>query len=398
MDIKIIENFHEFTGEYLTGDYVLERVVCSSEYADIEGLKLYIYNINKNVRNEISPLLPKYNLGDIYNVVNSKEYVYFLTGSSGEEDLFDFCFMRYNIFDETTEPIFSFSGHIEEYVSKYRLCFYILNDMYVLMQRKERVSNISGTYSGYFKYSLKLYNIIEDSTYDVYDENLNRNGIVSMEAVSDTVVLMKTGFSLLPDSRYNIFEKEEVPVESISFINVGQFISDIMIGQTNINTEIIDQAYYTRTFPYAYVNKEYVIYSAVNLETKEEEVIFYNYNTKEQKNCINKNVIRMTDLAKIHMINNVPYIFMVTDNKYNFINLDTMKTDISFDTDLTIRDAKEDIFIVSGTYKKGFFKKSDIPFFEVYTSTPKQQLLLREKGEYVCSVYTEKDELYIFTL
>ncbi len=394
MEIKIVKNSHQFSGEYLMGDYVLETVVNKS--AIVPTVKLFIYNISSNIRNEISPKLPKYILGGIHNISVNKENVYFITESSNKDGLFDFCLVRYNITSQVTEPVYTFNADIEQYVNDNKLELFILNDMYVLMQKEELVTNISNTYSGYFSYELKLYNILEDKTYNVFDENLNKNGIISMEAVSDTVAVMKTGFSLLPDSRYNIFEKEEVPVESISFVNIGQFISDIMIGQNNININIIDQAYFNRTFPYVKTQGDYIIYSAVSLDTKEEEVVFYNYSTKERKNCINKEVIRMTDLAKIHFINNTPYILVNRDSNNNFINLDTMKIDFSFDNSLTLNDVYDNIFILSGTYTKGIFKKSDVPYFEVYNALPKKQLLLREKGQYICSVYTQNDELYVF--
>lgn len=395
MEIKIVKNSHEFEGVYLTGDYVLETTYVNDEDESVRKYELYLYDIKNNEREIICKSLPKYDLGSITNVSVNRENIYFITGDEVNNG-FEASLVRYNICTGNSEIVYSFAVNLSEYWNTYRLRIFVLNDMCVLLQKEEKISNMSNTYSGYFKYELKLYNVAEDKIYDVLDENLNKNGIDKMEAVSETIAVIKTGFSLLPDKRYNVFEKEEVSVEGISFLNIAQFISNIMIGQNNITMDVMDQGYYTRTFPYMRVEKDVVIYSAVNTESKEEEVVIYNFVKKEKKNCINKNVVRMSDLAKIHTINGIPYLMLTTNKKTSFINLETMKAEIEFDHDVSIKNVFNDVFVVTGTYKKGIVRKVDTPYFEVYAGVPKKNKLIREKGEYICSVYTDNDELYIF--
>jgi len=253
---------------------------------------------------------------------------------------------------------------------------------------------LAETFYDYTKHSLKLYNINEERLYDVLDENFTKNGIEAMYAVTESTAILKTGFSLLPDNKYNLYEREEMSVETIAIVTIGQLISDIMIGQNNISTNIIDQAYCTRTFPNISFTNGYLKYSAVNLETRTEEVIWYDVETKEVRNCINKNVIRMTDLAYICFVDDKPWIKVNQNNNVIFVNIDDMNNKIKFNVELDFKDIVGDFFVLTGRSTKGIFKKNFYDFFEIYSVNNK--LLLREKGTYLFSVCTEKNEIYIF--
>lgn len=397
MDIKIVQNSRLLSGQYLKGDYVLETVQEESEYENIPKSRLFLYHVKDNIKEEIAPNLPKYHIGGIYNINKNSDYIYFL--SILEDKKMDgkkeFLLVRYHIFERTEETIYFFEDDIEQYRFHCQIKCFVFDDAYLLLQKAVRTWNISKTYSGFFQYDLKLCNLEDGTVCEVQDENLNKNGIDSMYAVSDTMAVLKNGFSLLPDCRYNIFEKEEVSVESISLINIRQFVSDLMIEKSNITLDVIDQAFYNRTFPYVFVSGEYVTYSAVNLETKEEEVCFVHCDTRESKTCINQNVIRMTDLASPFVIDNTPYLLMSAEKENNFVNLNTRNTDFSFSDNLTLQTVENHFVILTGKELKGFIKKTEVPFFEVY-AMPREKLLLKEKGEYLFSIYTENDELYVF--
>lgn len=394
MEINIVKNSSINNGKYLKEGHILETVIGKSHYEDISTIRLFLYNVRENTKTEIAPKLLKYVLGEVTNVSKNSDYIYFVTASQKEDDIYDACIVRYNFIKNLTEPIYSFEINMEEYNSVYRLKLFILNDICVLMQRDELVANFAETFYDYNKHTLKLYNINEECIYEVLDENFIKNGIESMNVISDSTAVIKTGFSLLPDNKYNLYEKEEMSVETISIVTIGQLISDIMIGQNNISTNIIDQAYCLRTFPTLEVVDEYLKYSAVNLETREEEIFFYNVDTKEVRSCINKNVIRMTDLAKIYFIDKKPWIMVNSESNIVFVNIDDMNNKLSFEAGLDFKSITGELIILSGEASKGILKKNYYDFFEIYSVNNK--LLLREKGTYLFGICTENNEILIF--
>lgn len=394
MEIKIVKNSSIENGKYLKNGFVLESIDFKSQYEDISMTRLFLYNIFDNTKIEIAPKLDKYVLGEIFNISNNSDFIYFITASVKDSDIYDACIMRYNFITAITEPVYSFNINMEDYNSIYRLKVFVLNDICILLQKDELVCNMAETFFDYNKHSLKLYNINEKIMYDVMDENFIKNGIECMYAVSDSTAIIKTGFSLLPDNKHNIYEKEEVSVETIAYITIGQLVSDIMIGQNNISTNIIDQAYYTRTFPNIKVVNEYLIYSAVNFDKREEEVFIYNTDTKEVKSCINQNVIRMSDLANIHFAINKLWIQLNRKDNIIFVNFDDMSNKIVFENDFEFEEIVGDVFVLKGKATKGLFKKTNYDFFEIYAAN--NILLLREKGIYLFGVSTEDNEIYIF--
>ena len=175
------------------------------------------------------------------------------------------------------------------------------------------------TYSDFFKFDQRLYNLKDNTEYDITDENFNNNGISYIIPISENQCVIKTGFSLLKDNRYNMLEKKECSLESVSFVNISQMISDLVITDNAITLDTIDQAFYTTTIPYIKKEGNYLIYSCVNNATKEEEVKFYNLSNNEVRSCINQDVIRFSDLAKAYVINSEPYICIDKDKEYSFL-------------------------------------------------------------------------------
>ena len=55
---------------------------------------------------------------------------------------------------------------------------------------------------------------------------------------------------MLEDNRYNELEEDEASLETVSLVNIGQMISDLIISQERIVHTTLDQAYYKTTIPY----------------------------------------------------------------------------------------------------------------------------------------------------
>lgn len=401
MEIKILQNADWRDGKYLKENLVLEKSEYESEFPYINRIKYDLFNLETNERVEILPNIEKYNIGDIINVSMYSEYLYFvnLYENNGNDTSDDnvinvsISIIRYNIITKETLSLYSYNDNIMELNKTKRLKLFVINNLYLIIQNEYLVQNSSQTYAGFFKFDLKMYNLKDDTEYIITDENFIKNGISDIIPLSETQAVIKTGFSLLEDNRYNVLEQEECSLESLSFVNISQMISDLIIGQTSIALETIEQAYYTNTISYVKKSKNYLIYSCINNETKEEEVKFYNLTTKEIKSCINQDVIRESDLANPYIINSEPYICIIKEDKTSFLNLNTNKLEFKNDNGMKFRNVFEDTVLFSGVSTTLLTKKIK-PFFDII-SFPQGKLLHHEQNEYVDSFTDENNNIYI---
>ena len=401
MEIKILQNADWRDGKYLKENLVLEKSEYESEFPYINRIKYDLFNLETNERVEILPNIEKYNIGDIINVSMYSEYLYFvnLYENNGNDTSDDnvinvsISIIRYNIITKETLSLYSYNDNIMELNKTKRLKLFVINNLYLIIQNEYLVQNSSQTYAGFFKFDLKMYNLKDDTEYIITDENFIKNGISYIIPLSETQAVIKTGFSLLEDNRYNVLEQEECSLESLSFVNISQMISDLIIGQTSIALETIEQAYYTNTISYVKKSKNYLIYSCINNETKEEEVKFYNLTTKEIKSCINQDVIRESDLANPYIINSEPYICIIKEDKTSFLNLNTNKLEFKNDNGMKFRNVFEDTVLFSGVSTTLLTKKIK-PFFDII-SFPQGKLLHHEQNEYVDSFTDENNNIYI---
>ena len=92
---------------------------------------------------------------------------------------------------------------------------------------------------------------------------------------------MKTGYSVAENNRHENLTKEEAAVESLFVLNIQQFISDLQLDQSNLIMNAVDQAYYDTTIVSAKIIENFLIYSKVNYARNDENIIFYDIETKE---------------------------------------------------------------------------------------------------------------------
>lgn len=397
MNIKILKNFENYEdckATMLNENLVLEKVYSDIENSGLKKIRYILLDISDNSRREILPQYDKYNIGDVKNVSSSSDYIYFFTFNQDGDDSFEIRLMRYNIITGEHEIIFKYSDDITMYSIVKKLKVFVLNEFYLLVQQEYLKTNAAENCSGFFKFESFLYNINDQKIYSVVDENLSTNGINDIIPVSENLCIMKTGFPLLQDNRYSLLEKEEVSVEAVSLVNIGQLISDILIMQTSITFDTIDQAYYNKTIPYIEVQDNYLIYSVTDTIENYEEVVFYNINDKESTRCINKNVFKMEDLAKHYIINDEPYICISKATGIEFVNLKKAKIEYKFEENLKLETVEKNMFIFSGKSEKGLLRKS-YHYCEVYDL--QQNMILREKGDYFeCKCFG--DNLYLFII
>ena len=162
MEIKILQNTDWRFGNYLNDNYVLETTEYDSSFEFIKGIKYFLLDLESNERIEVLPNIEKYNIGEIINVSLNSKYLYFINLIK-EDDYSKICVLRYNIFNKETEIVYSFDDNLEGLNETRRLRLFVINDLYLIFQNEFLILNDSKTYSGFFKFNQKLYNL-KDNT------------------------------------------------------------------------------------------------------------------------------------------------------------------------------------------------------------------------------------------
>ena len=392
MNIRIIKNAHKIKGHLYNGSFILEKEYEPSEYEGINSVRYFIYKPEENERTELLSGKKKYDIYKIKCLDRTINNLYFTTITDTDGGSQSITMYKYNISSRDIEPVYSTKDHISEYSSYKRTKVFVLNDFYMLFQNEYIRYNLTETYSGYFEFDQFLYCIRDEKRVIVADDNLRVNGIEDIKLFDNNRCILKTGFNLITDKRYEKMEKNEVSLEKISFVNLGQLVSDILLSNGNIVTDTIDQAFYTETFPYAAVKGKYIVYSKVELENHQEQVIFYNIETKETTTCINQNIYGEEDLAWSYVIGQTPYIRLNAKDEIRFYNLIKNKVDISFSKEKKVETVVNDMFIVTGIKKR--FIGGEKPTIAVYRY-PDLTLLHQEKGEYMGCIATDRSSVYI---
>ena len=392
MNIRIIKNAHKIKGHLYNGSFILEKEYEPSEYEGINTVRYFMYKPEENERIELLSGKKKYDVYKIKCLDKKIDNLYFTTITEAGNENQSITMYRYNISSKETEAIYSVKEHISEYNNYKRTRVFVLNDFYMLFQNEYIRYNLTETYNGYFEFDQFLYCIKDEKRVPVVDDDLRTNGIENIKLFDNNKCLIKTGFNLITDERYSKMEKNEVSFERISFVNLGQLVSEILLSKGNIAVDTIDQAFYTETFPYDVVKGKYIIYSKVEIEKHQEQVIFYNTETKETTTCINQNIYSQDDLAWSYVIGQTPYIRLKIKGETRFYNLIKNKVDISFSAEKKVETVVNDMFIVSGR-KKHFIGK-ERPNIAVYRY-PDLTLLHQEKGEYMGCIATDRSSVYI---
>ena len=391
--LRIVKNAEGVNGVVLSNQCVLLIEETEEKLEGYSYQKYFMYNLETNTKVEIAPNIPKLNIVKIKDINKFSEYVYFSFFFLDEEDI-EVRIFRYSIKEKNCKNIYAFTDKFEKYKNEQKTKIYVLNEYYLLIQNQILRMNLTESYEGYLDFELSMYNILQKETIKIMDENLTSNGIADIMLISENVCVLKTGYSLIEDDRYKLLEKEEVSVESISFVNLGQLVSDIIISKSNIVMNTIDQTFYTDTIPYFKVKGDYLIYSKYNFEQKEETVVYYNYAEKKKYVCINKSDTEEIKLANTIIFNKKPYIMVDTAQGIEFYNILDKKTDFIFNNHGKFECAVNDIIIGSST-KKGLFGKNK-EYISVY-KYPGLSLVHSEKGKFLGCITDGFGKTYILT-
>lgn len=391
--LRIVKNAEGVNGVVLSNRCVLLIEKKEEKLDGFSYQKYFMYNLETNTKVEIAPNIPKLDIVEIKDINIFSEFVYFSNFCCNEEEV-EIRIFRYSIKEKNCKNIYTITDKFEKYKSCQKTKIYVLNEYYLLIQNQLLRTNISESYEGYLDFELSMYNILQQETIKIIDENLSANGIADIKLISENVCVLKSGYSLIEDERYKFLERDEVSVESISFVNLGQLVSDIIISKSNIVMNTIEQAFYTDTISYFKVKGDYLVYSKYNFEQKEEKVVYYNYTEKQKYVCINKSDSDEIELAKTIIFNKKPYILVDTAQGIEFYNILDKKTDFIFNNNVKFENAVNDTIVGSST-KKGLFGRSR-EYINVY-KYPGLSLIHSEKGKFIGCITDGRGKTYILT-
>ncbi len=397
MDIRIIKNSQGLKCNTLNNGYMLQIKETDSEYENIKLINYYLYDPVKNESVEIEPEIKKYNLIYVKDIKFKSEFVYFTNikpVGDGTDNMI-IALYRYDILKGESIVAYRFEEKLERYSDYMRTRIFAVNEYYLFIQNEYLRANLTEDYVDYFDFELSMYSINEDKKYKINDENLNHYGIIDFEPVTSNICLLKQGFDLYKDDRYKILKKREAAMESVNFVNMGQMVSDILLGQSGVVMDAIENVYYTATIPYIKVVDDYVIYSKVKLEEKlQEEIVFYNFAKKEAVMCINGGVSLNGKLAHACVIAKKPFIILNKEEEYEFIDITDKKNGMFLENCNKIEYLKDNVLVAS-TSIKGFLGKKK-PYVMVY-KVPGMKLIHKEKGSFIGCTLLDNEHLYIMT-
>jgi len=353
---------------------------------------MFLYDLRRNHKEEILTKYRKIAVGDIFDCEYQSNKIYFHSYEKDGDHLVIFLH-RYDYYTDTVETIYHYVEDFSLFPHQVKIQFFVLNDSHLLIQKAHLRSNLSESYHDYLDFEQTLYHIKEKREVRVIDENFANNGIAYIEAISPTEIMIKTGFSLIEDKRYEKLEPFEMSVESIGIANTARIVSDLYLTQNNLIITMIEQAFQTKTFANYYVKAPYLVYSTVNFESYEETVVFYNYETREVVcSYINHDITDATMLAKTHVIAGSPYIQLDSEDGVDLYELLEPQNSIHIPQEEKLIGSFDDYILIE-TSKKALLGGKEQK--RVRIQKIPEDVLHTEKGTYIGAL-ADKDNLYLF--
>jgi hypothetical protein len=353
----------------------------------------YLYHLKRNIREEILPDIEKYMVANFSFCEREVSEIYFFHIEYTTYPVATFLLFSYNIHQQVCKEVYRFEDNLKLYERDKRIDLFILNANYFLMQFKMLTSNSRNTYKGYLRFSSFLYDRNNRMRFEIHDERIERYGIMQMEPVANNVCALRIGYNLIDDARYEHLMKGEAAHETIGLVSISQFIGDILLKLPAVSMEIIDEVYWDKTFTEIKRQGKYVSFSRVSREDLSQEIIFYQYITKETMMLLNKNAYEPEKLFPT-VLKKSPYIVKERKKFIEFYNISKNVVDVRLPIGTKIVDIRNDMLVLQIT-KKGLFSGSREELLEVYQFAGMKQLY-KEKVQNIQVLSTAPDNLLIF--
>lgn len=392
MEIKFLQGYEETNCSLIDENQILEKEYQNSPYDMIDYVRYYIYDTNSNERMELLPKLQKLNAFRIVDAQYKSDNIYFTQYLDTDQIIH---IIRYNVKNGTAKKIYTIKENLEDLIQSRTTTFFILNENALIIESKSQKDPSLSDVQGFYSIEAFLYMIQEKKSYTIVDENFIHNGISDMFALSDNKVVMKLGYDLLTEKRYEHLKKAEASVESINIVNVSQFISDLTLQQTGLVLDSIDQTYFSQTIPRICVEDHFIIYTKIDLETFHEYTYFYDYDNKDRYCCLNKNFQKTRKYTKAKVIGSKPYVRMDKSQKKEFFNLKSKKIDFTVENSQQINAILNDLLVITEEKKLRFNRVKE--YINIYRY-PSMDLLYSEKGSYRGCLYNDQTDTLIISV
>lgn len=399
MDIKIIPN-EEGTLLYpVSKDLVLMlrpqagRGLGAGGVIPFSRVDYYLYHLKKNIKEEILPDVEKYLVANLCFCEREASEIYFFHIEYTKYPVATFLLFSYNIHQQICKEVYRFEDNLKLYERDKKIDLFILNANYFLMQFQMTVSNARGTYKGFLKFSSFLYDRNNKMRFEIYDQRFTKYGIMQMIPVANNVCAVRLGYNLIDEKRYEHLMKKESAEETIGLISISQFIGDLLLKLPIVSMEIIDEVYWDKTFSPISRQGKYVIFSRVSRDDLSQEIIFYQYITKETIMLLNKNAYEPDKLLPGVLLKN-PYIIKERKKFIEFYNISKNVVDVRLPMGTKIIGIQNDLLVLQAK-KRGLFSKNREEVFEVYQFAG-MKMLYREKAKDIQVLSTSPDNLLIF--
>ena len=382
MDITLINKQKNLYNIHTVGKYIAEY------HRDVSKRKLihiYLYNPVDNTIFEVMPGHKKSDVIEIVNAVWNSNDIYFCSFSPISEEQIEISIYKYLISSDTELKICSFTVGKEVFTGAVRIKAFILNDTTILLQSENLHPNASENRLGSIEFNLALYNMEKDAATTIVEANFINNGINSIIPISDSRIMIKTGYSYLEDSRLDHANDSDALIESVYVTTCAKFIADLTIDKDSVDMQLLESTYMDKHITNPRVSGDYIYFSVIDAANNINKCIFYNHETDERMEY----AIDITDFHDLNaalIIDEMPYVRQNSGTYVNFINLKKAEIDISFDEDIFI-DQIGKIFIMQDMRRSGKIR--------IY-SYPKLKLIFNEKVnfQHICCL---NDNYYIYS-
>lgn len=408
VDIRLISKFQVGKCIPIEEDLILQEIDDNYQLNSFTGKKLYVVDVVNNTRQEILPMVKKYNVISIYNAQCNKDYIYFTTATRQEKDDILISLIQYGISDGSEKLIYTLKENLVNLETNRKIKIFILDENYIFIQKElqqeiqkplqvEIINNENiDTYHGVFYIENFLYSVEDNSVIDICDETIGKYGIDKILPVEGNICAIKVGYSILEECLYEDTEINNLPTEIIGIINIKQFISDLVLKKEQVFIEILDNGATNRTFPYLKYREGNIVYSRVDIKNHKEEVVIYDYETKVTKIRVNNHLVRISDLWRTYIINDAPYLLKEKKDSTQLINLNTQKVEWKLGSEDKIKYIANDIIIIEKHIKKSIFRKENY-YIVAYKYPEVHKQIFREKARFVDCLITGEDNLLIFS-
>lgn len=393
MNIRFLAQSEYFNGLHIKDDIILEKEYEQGPFNNLPKVRYFLYYLEENVRKEVMPYVDKVDIFNITDCQKDSDYLYFTEYTDMEDGTLTFSIVRYNITDHTHSRIISLKDNINLYPDNKQIKIFILDESNLIIQRALPRLSLNKKSKDFVDFTLLLFNFVKNKQIFIKDENLIKNGIEFIIPYNEKCCIMKTGYSIFEKDRHENLTKEEAAVESLFVLNIQQFISDLQLDQPNLVMNAVDQAYFDTTVINAKIIESFLIYSKYNYENNDENIIFYDIETKEIYTCINKTTTGEYLLKNATVIEDIPYMVMKKSSGTQFVNLISNEVDVVYPEEYNVRFVNNNAVISTSVEKPLFGKEYQVVCIHKF---PSKKVILQEKGEYIGSVTSDKETTYIF--